>query len=450
MLARVKSWWFGLQYTLWFIPAIMTIVALLLANLTLYVDRQAVTGEGFHAWWVFEGGAEGARGVLSTIAGTMITVATTAFSITIVAIQLGSSQYSPRILHGFTGDRGNQLVLGTFIATFAYTVLVLRSVRSETADQVVFVPALSVTVSIVLAFVAIGSLIYFFHHATRTIQASAVIERAAEDTFGLIDDRLSDGNERTDEGVIETVERHDMVPFLSRKSGYVSAIDVGRLAEVGSKHGVVISLPVQVGMHLLSNTPVAQIPNSSLANMEDNDRESLGAAIRAAISIGMERTLEHDLLLGFRQLSDIAVKALSPGINDPTTAVTAIDRMGEALLRVRETSSTTVFQWGSQKTGGVRFETIGLQNVLDESIPQIRHFGASDVMVMMHLLKVLGMIADGASTETKVLLEDQAQAVVDESTATLTLAADQARVRQAAKWMAREGEPKFQNKSGFR
>ncbi|MBA2468951.1 MAG: DUF2254 domain-containing protein, partial [Chloroflexia bacterium] len=174
MRQRFRTWWFDLQYTLWFVPSLMTLTAVVLAFVMLRLDREALAEEEIHRWWFFEAGAEGARGVLSTIAGTMITVATTAFSITIVALQLGSSQFSPRILRGFTRDRGNQLVLGIFIATFAYTVLVLRSIRSESADFEVFVPSASVSLAILLAFAAIGSLIYFFHHAARAIQASVV------------------------------------------------------------------------------------------------------------------------------------------------------------------------------------------------------------------------------------------------------------------------------------
>ncbi len=134
-MQRLSSWWFSLQDTLWFIPAIMTTGAVILAIGAVQFDQHEVLGRHVRTWWLFGGGAEGARGVLSTIAGTMMTVATTAFSITIVALQLGSSQFSPRILRGFTGDRGNQLVLGAFIATFVYSLLVLRSVRSETADR---------------------------------------------------------------------------------------------------------------------------------------------------------------------------------------------------------------------------------------------------------------------------------------------------------------------------
>jgi uncharacterized membrane protein len=159
----------------------------------------------------------------------MITVATTVFSITIVTLQLGASQLSPRILRGFTADRGNQLVLGTFIATFAYTLLVLRTVQSESADRQVFVPAASVSLAMLLALTAIGSLIYFFHHATRTIQASVVIERTVEDTFGLIEARLAQDTEPDKTVVSEVVPGDDQVNVSAGRSGYVWPGDFGLL-----------------------------------------------------------------------------------------------------------------------------------------------------------------------------------------------------------------------------
>ena len=172
LLPRLPISFYDLKDSLWYRPALMTIAALILSFLTVQLDIYLFRDRKIELPWLFQGGAEGARGVLTAISGTMMTVATTAFSVTLVALQLGSSQFSPRILRSFTGDRGNQLVLGIFIATFAYSLSVLRTVRSETDDFTGFVPTVSVTVALLLAFTAIGTLIFFFHHATRTIQAS--------------------------------------------------------------------------------------------------------------------------------------------------------------------------------------------------------------------------------------------------------------------------------------
>lgn len=434
MRQRFRSWWFGLQSTLWFIPAIMTFVATGLAFGLLYLDQGVLAGHEIKRWWLFEGGAEGARGVLSTIAGTMITVATTAFSITIVALQLASTQFSPRILKSFTSDRGNQLVLGMFIATFAYSVIVLRSVRSELADQEMFVPSVSITLGILLAFAAIGSLIYFFHHAARVIQAPVVIERAAQDTLSLIEVRLAKEADELGEGVIAVVARDDLIEIAANHSGYLTNIDTGALLKIVEKHGFFLTVTTEVGAHLLSRTPLVTVPAASLGGLTSDKLEALEHAVRRAFVIEMERTLENDLLLGFRQLSDIAIKALSPGINDPTTATMAIDRMGEALSRARDLRRETRLLPASNGRGGVRETTIGLSQITDVCLPQLRHYGAADVIVMSHLLGVLGAVASGSGPDTFGLLAAQARLIVDGSNEAMTLAADRQRVRDAAAW----------------
>jgi uncharacterized membrane protein len=436
---RIRSWWFDMQQGLWFFPSLMTCAAVVLAFAMLALDRGAFAQRQIQSRWFFEGGAEGARGVLTTIAGTMITVATTVFSITIVTLQLGASQLSPRILRGFTADRGNQLVLGTFIATFAYTLLVLRTVQSESADRQVFVPAASVSLAMLLALTAIGSLIYFFHHATRTIQASVVIERTVEDTFGLIEARLAQDTEPDKTVVSEVVPGDDQVNVSAGRSGYVTSIDIEALLDVATTFGLVISVSSSIGSHVLSTTSLAAFPSASLHHLSGEDRESLERMIRQAFEVEIERTLEHDLRLGFRQISDMAVKALSPGINDSAIATTCVDRLGEVLSRARHLRCESRFWPTTDGQGGVHATSIGLQDIVDECLPQIRHYGAGDVVVMLHLLGVLREIARDAGAGSGGLIAAQVRLIVEEATATLILPADRQAIHEAARW-AEQGE----------
>ena len=189
MRTRLGSWWLALKGSLWFVPAVCTTLAVAFALGLVRLDQELLLGRGADSrWWLLGGGAEGTRGVLAAIAGTMITVTGVVFSITIVALQLASSQFTPRVLRTFTGDRGNQLVLGVFIATFTYALLVLRTVREASEGRPPFVPAASVTLAIALAGVSIGFLIYYINHAASSIRASVVIDRVARDTLGLIDE----------------------------------------------------------------------------------------------------------------------------------------------------------------------------------------------------------------------------------------------------------------------
>lgn len=431
---RIGSLWFRAQQGLWFLPTSMTVGAAILAFLMVRLDEHLLASRNIHQWWLFEGGAEGARGVLTAIAGTMITVATTVFSITIVALQLASSQFSPRVLRSFTADRGNQLVLGTFIATFAYTLIVLRTVHSETADRDVFVPSASVTLAILLALASIGSLLFFFHHATRTIQASVVIDKAASDTHRLLaSESIPDSDDAAT--VDETIERSDLLYIPANRAGYLVGIDVGALARIASEHQLVLTVEPLVGAHKLSTSTLASLPRASLHRLAADQQEAVVADVRRAFRLELERTLEHDVRLGFRQLSDIALRALSPGVNDPTTAITCIDALGEALREALPLRGGVTLLPTADGLGGVRQPRLGFADVVAECLPQIRHYAAGDVVVVVHLLGVLAAVAAQAEGPALQVLLEQAGDIASEADATLVLPSDRQRVRQAATWI---------------
>ena len=437
MRQKFSSWWFGLQYSLWFLPSVMTILAVLVAIGMIRVDRELLAVRDLHVRWLFEGGAEGARGVLTTIAGTMMTVATTAFSITIVALQLSSSQFSPRILRRFTRDRGNQVVLGIFIATFAYAVIVLRSVRSESSDGDAFVPSASVSLAILLAFSAIASLIFFFHHATRTIQATVIIEGAIQDTFALIENLDRPGSEASTAKVALSNFADDAIRIRAERSGYVTHIDFDALLAMAAKYKLMFLVVPAVGEHLLSTSTLVKIAQAEDRGVSDASRESLEREIRAAFRVEVERTLEHDVLLGFRQVSDVAIKALSPGINDPSTATICIDRLGEALVRMGSARGETRLLTAQDEEGGICYSPVALEQAMDACIPQIRHYGSDDVIVMTHLLRMLEAVALEADDRAWALIAAEARLVEIEAVDALTVPADQRRVHDAAKWAAK-------------
>jgi uncharacterized membrane protein len=181
---KLSKVWDSLHSSYWFIPTLMAAISIILAWAMLTVDR---TGGTPNWWWIYTGGTDGARSLLSSVAGSMVSVVATAFSITIVALQLASSNFGPRLLRNFMQDTGNQIVLGTFIATFIYCLLVLRTIHGEGDGYSFFVPQLSVTVGTVLAIASMGVLIYFIHHASTIIQASHVITQVSGDLDKTID-----------------------------------------------------------------------------------------------------------------------------------------------------------------------------------------------------------------------------------------------------------------------
>ncbi|MEJ7837892.1 MAG: DUF2254 domain-containing protein [Thermomicrobiales bacterium] len=417
-------------------PTVMTVVAISLAFVMIRLDQQVFADRNIRRWWFFEGGAEGARGVLGAISGTMITVATTVFSITIVALQLGSSQFSPRILRGFTRDRGNQFVLGIFIATFVYTLLILRAVQSERADQAVFVPSASVTLAMLLALGSIGSLIFFFHHATRTIQASVVIDRAANDTFSLIRARQERviGEHASFLPTLNVLEPDDLSRVRAGRSGYVTGIDTDSLLSLATELKTVITIVAPIGGHVLSLSALATMPSMVLDPLTRTDRVRIIRHITKAFEIEIERTLEHDILLGFQQLTDIAIKALSPGINDPSTALTCIDRIAEGLLLAQHFRPEMEYREGRGGHGGIRQTWIGFADIVDECLPQIRHYGAGDMKVMCHLLRVIREVSFLADDDITDVLADHTRLIVEEAKLALVVESDRQRVREAGAW----------------
>lgn len=436
---RVSSWWFSMRDTLWPIPAAMTTAAVVLALLLIQLDEHVLVSNGDHRWWLFSGGSAGARGVLSTIAGTSMTIATMAFSITIVALQLGSSQFSPRILRGFTGDRGNQVVLGIFVATFAYSLVVLRVIRSETDDQRTFVPGTAVTVALLFAFVMIGALIYFFHHATRGIQATVIIDRAVQDTRGLIEREIDRRAAMTFHAIVpEPVAEPERI--AAHSAGSVQKIDLATLTRVAGESGGVIRVWFEEGDHVLPGETLACFWMTEAAAGTPREQQEIGPehraeAVRSAFFLGSERTLEHDVDLGFRQVSDIALKALSPGINDPTTAIACIDRLGELLALTMELRSGTYALHDDEERQRVLIDFDGFEVYLGIAFDQIRHYGAGDAMVMLHLLETLNKLNlktdEGLSRRALIAMAERS---VEEVRLQSLPQADLARISTAAAW----------------
>jgi uncharacterized membrane protein len=312
-----------LRDSLWFVPTLLVLAAAVLAFAMIQVDR--LTPEIATRYpLIFGGGADGARGLLSSIASSMITVAGVTFSITIVALQLASSQFSPRVLRNFMRDRASQLVLGSFIGTFTYAILVLRSIRAEDESGPAFVPALAVSVGIGLGLVALGMLVFFIHHISTRIQISTIVAAIGGETERTIKRVWRDRAEGEDDH-----PEPDGAPgyIRARSSGYLQYLDVTTLVRAAIDLDVVVRLEVQPGRWVQEHVPLFAVWPAAASGSDD-----LANRLIAGVSVGNQRSLEQDAAFGIRQLVDIGVKALSPGINDPTTATDCINRLTQLLV----------------------------------------------------------------------------------------------------------------------
>ena len=324
----------------------------------------------------------------------MITVTGLVFSITVVALQLASSQFTPRVLRSFTGDRGNQLVLGMFIATFTYALLVLRTVR-DSADRpgaVAFVPSASVTVAIILTGCSVGFLIYYISHAADSMRASVIIDRATQDTLGVVRQHYpSEDSSSSEVAGMHAAEQatHETVEIRTTRTGFMQQFNDDHLLGAVREHDLSVALVVVTGQFLYRGAVVARAWPAERINQEELTRR-----VERALVLGGERTLRADVEFGIRQLADIAVKALSPGINDPTTATICIDRLGEILVAIADRPNQPSVRHGEDGRGTVIRPTLGWAEAVHSAFNEIRHYGSGDPMVRRHLEQTLDRLID--------------------------------------------------------
>ena len=330
MLGIVRSRWQQLRSSFWVVPALITAAMVALALVLIEIDRSAgPSGVG----WAFSGDAEAARGILSTIAGSLITVAGLTFSITIVTLQLVSGQFTPRAVRGFLADRVNQSVAGAFVGTFAYCLVVLRSIRAEDTDGTDgFVPALAVSSAIVLALAALALLLLFIHHMGTLIQVSHIAARIGRETLRAVDRLYPEmlGEERAGGAgqlVAEWRASGDPGRVQALRPGFVRRIDEDRV-EAALPDGARAYVAIRPGRFVTESTTAVEVwPAGALS-------EARRTALARAVEVESERDLEQDAGFGLRQLADIALRALSPGVNDPTTATTCIGYLQAVLERL--------------------------------------------------------------------------------------------------------------------
>lgn len=386
---KLKFLWSNLRASFWFLPSLIVAGSAVLA--VGLIDVDSTEGRGWMADWprLFGAGAAGARGMLATIAGSMMTVVGVTFSMTLVTLSLASSQYTSRILRNFMSDRITQVVLGIFAGIFTYCLIVLRTIRG--GDEGEFVPSLAVAVSVLLAIGGIGTLIFFIHHIASSIQASSIIARVAKETM-LAVDRLFPGklgrapeDDAADLSLLPLRGRNWQA-VLARRNGYLQGVDDEALLQLARKHKSIVRMERGIGEFVVQNTPLA-----SLALTHPPDEEII-ADLQAAYSIDRYRTVHQDCAFGIRQLVDVALRALSPGINDTTTAVMCVDYLTAILARLASQEIPSAHRY---EDGELRVISIGqtFASLVAESFDQIRGSAGGNVAILVRMLEALQTIA---------------------------------------------------------
>ena len=321
MTARLRKLLSALGDVFWILPGLMVLGGTLLALALVAVDHSGLVPQWLIASpWLYSGGGTGARTLLGAVASSTISVAGTVFSITIAALSLAAGQMGPRLLRNFTRDRGNQFTLGAFLGTFSYALMVLRSVRTQSEGA--FVPHLSLSVGILLAFVCVGTLVFFVGHMASRINVDTVIELVSQDVQRAIGRVMLD----TPPPARPTdPEWRRAEPVFDPRRGYLQQLDDKGLADWAAAHGAVLRLLVRPGEFVFPGAAIAAVlpPVAGVAE-----------AIDDATAIGGQRVGSVGLDYAVRQLVEVAVRALSPGINDPHTAMSVLERLGAALCDV--------------------------------------------------------------------------------------------------------------------
>ncbi len=392
MKTKLTNLWASLRSSFWFVPALMILIAVITAFDLITFDR-ALSYTSLRLFgFSYSISPEGARSVLSTIAGSMMSVAGVTFSITIVVLNLASSQFGPRLIRNFMKDRSTQFVLGTFVASFIFSLLVLRSVGSKGIDS--FVPNLSVIFAILLAIFNVGVLIFFIHNIATSIQADKVVADISRELElnirRLFTDELNyetkDEKRRLSKLPEEKKDHYYIHHITAHHSGCVQAIDSESLLQTAKDNDYCINLQLRPGQFVIADSTLATVTSEKIFNVD------LTETIIGAFIIGSQCTSEQNPEYSIHQLVEVAIRALSPGINDPYTAIACIDQLGSALnfLAKRQFPSSRCFD--DQDKLRLQMKPLTYKGMLNTSFDQIRQYGSSSVAVTIRLLETLTIL----------------------------------------------------------
>ena len=386
--------------SLWLLPVLSAMLALALGAVLSNVDVPP------GSLLAFQGTADDARALLIGISGTMVTVIALLLGLAVVALQLSSTQFSPRLLRNFLRDRPNQIVLSVFVGTFAYAAGGLFEVGVSAGQRVDEFPRFAVTVAIVLLFLSLALLVFFADHLAHSIQVDHIMRVVERNTIPVIRDlpAVADQPPAVPPGAVA-------VP--ARCSGYVQVVHLEQLEAAAAARHVTIRLRPRVGEHVVAGTTLAWIWPAS-ATAPAPAMGPLAATLYAAVRIGFERTLEQDPGLGLRQLVDAACKTLSPAINDPYTAIQAIEHLSVlfAELAARPVGGLVARDASGTVTVAVPGRSFGEHIALGVGL--IRRYGAREPTVVQALLRLLSTVlsATGDEPERWAAIEGQADLVV--------------------------------------
>lgn len=359
-------------------PAICALVAVLLALGIPQIDIRTKLP------FLFPGGPESARSFLSSITTAMISITALVFSLTIVALQLSAGQFSPRVMRDFLRDRLIQFTLGIFIATFTYTMMLQRSVKGTTDSDEVSVPELGVSLAAALVLLSVGFFILYIDHMANAIRVANIVDRIGVHARNTIQTRYRSGQDRPE--VDPEIGHLSGRELASPQNGVLISLNEAALVNVASGADAVLIVTPRVGDYLPEGAPLLTVHGEACDD----------AQLLRHVGFDTERTYEQDVAFGFRELVDIAERALSPGVNDPTTAGQAIDVLHDLLRRVAGRPTPTGWHVDSAGRARLFVPSYSFDDLLDLSVAEVLHYGSEDLQTPQRLRQMLADLASMA------------------------------------------------------
>lgn len=385
-MKKLAFLWTKLLETFWFIPVLIILFSIVLSIGLVKLDSViTITHEGWLRFFLVNS-SDSARSILSTISGAMIGVAGTVFSVTLVALTLASSQFGPRLIKNFMYVRLNQIVLGSYIATYVYCLLVLNTIRD--IDDYTFIPSISIIVSIAAAIGNIVLLIIFIHRIAVSIQADKVIADISafitKQVEILFPEKIGEEHEKgsIDVHSEKAVYEHSF-PIKSPKSGYLEYISSENLIELISKQDALLQLYHRPGSFLVKGIQIGE-----LYAHEPWEEEKMRKLVRQFV-IATTKTAQQDLEYSIHQMVEIAARALSPGVNDPFTAIACIDNLTSTMSYLAEVKFPSRYRYDEEGDLRVIVDPLDFEGVLDAAFNQIRQFSAGSTAVIIRMMEAL-------------------------------------------------------------
>lgn len=398
-MKKILFFWKELTATFWFLPVLILVFSVFLSIVLVILDSTiTVSHDGWLRFFLVNS-SDSARSILSTISGAMIGVAGTVFSVTLVALTLASSQFGPRLIKNFMYVRLNQIVLGSYISTYLYCLLVLNSVRDS--EDYSFIPSISIIVAILAAIANIILLIVFIHQIAVSIQADKVVADISDFIFKQVETRFPEkmGEEKKNEETIDAAAAiagyQKQVSINSPSNGYLQYVDGEALIKTITKHDSLLKVNYRPGSYLVKGQEMGLLYSKT-----DLEEDTFDTVLNQFV-IGKIKTSQQDLEFSINQMVEIAVRALSPGVNDPFTAIACIDNLSASLSYLAKAKFPSKYRFDEKGTLRAIVNTLDFEGILDAAFNQIRQFSGGSPAVIIRLMEALITIQEFASKESQ-------------------------------------------------